>query len=74
MKRFSPSDQPPRFKGGVRHYHRAASKSSSWEEWIDGEADNPRPKKNWLKIIGIIAALLALGGIIAGLVIELGWA
>jgi hypothetical protein len=74
MKRMSPSGQPPRFKGAIRHYHRAGSQSSSWEEWIDGEANQPQPKKNWLKIVGIIAAILALGGIIAGLVIELGWA
>jgi len=72
MKRMLPPENPTRFKGTVRHYHRSASKSqSSWEQWISGEANSGRPRKSWLKILGILVALLVLGGVIAGLVIKM---
>lgn len=71
MKRLSPSAHSPRFRGGVRHYHRAGTRRSSWDQWIDGEARRRRPGRNWLKILAIVAALVALGGIVAGLIVEL---
>jgi hypothetical protein len=71
MKRMSPSESS-RFKGGIRHCHRAGSRQASWEEWIDGQSHSTRLKKHWLKIIIVAAAILALGGIIVGLVVELG--
>ncbi|MCX6877552.1 MAG: hypothetical protein NTW21_27645 [Verrucomicrobia bacterium] len=71
MKRLPPSDESRRFKGGMRSFHRAGPPPSSWEDWVNGEELKQQPGKNWWKIIGIMAALLALGGIIAGLIIEL---
>ncbi len=61
-----------RFSGSLRHYHRAGSQNQrTWDEWVDG-----KPKSGattpWLKVILIAVAVLALGGIIAGLIIELG--
>jgi hypothetical protein len=73
MKPSFSKDGPNRFKGPMRHYHRAgAPPERSWEEWIDGKSGHSpgRPRRAW-RIIGIILALLALGGIIAGLFIEL---
>jgi hypothetical protein len=61
----------PRFKGGIRHYHRAGSRLSSWEQWVDGEARHSRPGKNRLKLLVILCALLACGAIIAGLILGL---
>lgn len=72
MKDSSSSD-PPRFTGGIRHYHRAAPpQNASWDEWIDGRPKSGRRAWNWPKIIGIIASLLVLGAIIAGLIIDFG--
>jgi len=71
MKHMSPSDQPSPETGGLRHYHRAGVRRSSWEQWIDGDRNRSGRRWNWLKILGICLALLVLGGIIAGLVIEL---
>lgn len=73
MKPSTPHDGKPRFKGPMRHYHRAgAPPERGWSEWIDGRhGPSPgRSRRAW-KIIGILLALLALGGIIAGLIIEL---
>jgi len=72
MKRLSPSTQAPRFKGGLRHFHRPVARRSSWDQWIDGVPRSSRPYKTWLKILGISVAVLVLGGIIAGLVLALG--
>jgi hypothetical protein len=72
MKRLTPSGDAVRFKGGVRCCHRASSRIESWDEWVNGETRPDRPRKNWLKIILITLAILALGGVFATLVIELG--
>ena len=73
MKRLSRSAEAPRFKGALRHYHRAASRRSSWDQWVNADARRSglRIHMNWLKILGILVALMALGGVIAGLIIEL---
>jgi len=72
MKRLSSSTQAPRYKGGLRHFHRPVARRSSWDQWIDGEVRTARPYKTWLKILGVIAVVVALGGIIAGLIVALG--
>jgi len=72
MKRLSPSSHAPRYKGGIRHFHRPKARRSSWEQWIDGEARDARPGRRWVKILGIGTALVVLGGIIAGLILALG--
>lgn len=72
MKRLSSPTQAPRYKGGLRHFHRPVARRSSWEQWIDGEVRMARPYKTWLKILVIVAAVVALGGIIAGLILTLG--
>ena len=74
MKRNFSSEQPDRFSGSLRHYHRSGSRQQrSWDDWIDGDLEKSRrSKENWPKFIGIIIGVLWLGGIIAGLVVELG--
>ncbi len=72
IKRPPPRNDQARFNGALRHYHRSGSQArQAWEEWVDAKAATSRKSVNWLKIITITAALLALGGIIAGLIIEL---
>lgn len=58
----------------MRHYHRAGSPDNrTWDEWIDGSSAGSRaPRRQGLKIAGIIVAVLTLVAIIVGLIIELG--
>jgi hypothetical protein len=59
-----------RFSGSLRHYHRAGSQNQrTWDEWIDGKVK--APSKPWLKIVLITLSVLALAGIIIGLIVEL---
>lgn len=61
-----------KFNGSLRHYHRAGAPAQrSWDDWVEGSAIERKSRLNWLKISGITIGLLALGGIITGLVIEL---
>jgi hypothetical protein len=72
MKRELQSDRADRFSGNVRHYHRvAAQEQQTWDRWVEGDSAKKRRAKKWLKVFGIALSLLALGGIIAGLYIEL---
>ena len=73
MKRVFPRDDDrTRFRGPLRHYHRAETSSQrSWDAWVDGDRAKPGRSLKVLKAIGIALALLALAGIIAGLIIEL---
>ncbi len=72
MKRNFPVDEESRFSGQLRHYHRSGAKQRrTWDEWVDGDNPKSGSLRKWLKISGIIAALLVLGAIIAGLVIAL---
>jgi hypothetical protein len=73
MKRNFPSEQPDRFSGSLRHYHRSGSQTQrSWDDWVDGDLAKKRRSRNWPKVIGITLGGLALAGIIAGLLVELG--
>ncbi len=72
MKHRSPRDEEERFHGHLRHYHRAGSAPRrTWDEWVDGKNPQPGSRWKWLKIGGIVLAILSLGGIIAGLIIAL---
>lgn len=72
MKHPPKRDESDRFKGALRHYHRAGGQTQrTWDEWIDGKPGGSRPALPWLKIILSILGLLALAGIAAGLFIEL---
>jgi hypothetical protein len=72
MRRSHPKDEQNRFSGGVRHYHRTgAPVQRSWDEWVDGGGKKRGGWLRFFKILGIILAILALGGIIVGLIIEL---
>jgi hypothetical protein len=72
MKRTHSTAEDSKFSGNLRHYHRTGSQTQrSWDDWVDGGAVKPRGSKNRLKIIGIIAGVLALFAIIAGLIIEM---
>jgi len=70
MKRPQIRGDHTRFKGQLRHYHRSGS---PLQEKLGGEGTEPsRSPVKWLKIALIVLSLLALGGIIAGLIVELG--
>ena len=72
MKHPTHRDQEAKFSGTLRHYHRAGSQQHrTWDEWVDGKGAKSVNSMRWLKILGIIAAVVALGAIIVGLVIEL---
>ena len=72
MKRTRPPVEQTRFSGNLRHYHRSGSQTQrTWDDWVDGTPRKKRGAKNWLKWTGITIGVLALIGIIAGLVIEL---
>ncbi len=72
MKPSHPPEEHAKFSGNLRHYHRSGAKTQrSWDDWVEGTSAKTK-SRNWLKITGIIVGLLALTGIIAGLVIELG--
>ncbi len=72
MKRLYPKENPNRFSGKVRHYHRSSqSEDDSWNEWVYGPGAKKRHPLKWLKFLGIAIAILALAGIVAGLIIEL---
>jgi hypothetical protein len=65
-------DGPRRFQANVRHYHRSSNVPVSRPVEIDRDG-RPVPRKLplWLRIVGITAGTLVLGGIISGLIIEL---
>lgn len=73
MKRMQPRDDQDRFKGSLRHYHRASPPPHrTWDEWINGKPGRKvRENRHWLNILLIVIALLVLGGIVIGLIIEL---
>lgn len=72
MKRTFPPDQHIPFRGTIRHYHRGGVRPQrSWDDWVDGVSGNTPGAKNWPKILLILIGILALGGIITGLGIEL---
>ncbi len=73
MKRGPSPELQDRFSGSLRHYHRTvAAPQRSWDDWVEGSKAKRKNGRNWLKVSGVAFGLLALGGIIAGLVIELG--
>ena len=72
MNRTLPPDENAKFSGNLRHYHRTgAQEQKSWDDWVDGSRVKNRKPRNWLKVIGITVAALALSGIITGLIVEL---
>ncbi|KAB2642033.1 MAG: hypothetical protein DVB26_03930 [Verrucomicrobia bacterium] len=72
MKRSSYPDQSARFSAGKRYFHNPKGRRSSWDQWVDGGPKPSRPTTKWLKILGFISVLAALGGVIAGLALVLG--
>ena len=72
MRRPNPVNEKSRFSGQIRHYHRAGTGvRRSWEEWVDGEGAKPAKWGKFLSVAGVALLLLAVGTIIAGLVITL---
>ena len=73
MSQHLPQRDPhSRFRARLRHYHRSGvPKTQSWEEWIYGKNSKSWNLRKLLKITGLMLALLALAGIIVGLIIEL---
>jgi hypothetical protein len=73
MKKNLPSEGNDRFSGNLQHYHRTRTQAKrSWDDWVDGDAAKSRRSWNWAKILWITLGVVSLGGIIVGLVIELG--
>ncbi len=73
MKNPQPTPTQDRFNGNLRHYHRSGSKTQrTWDDWVDGPSHKLKSTRNWLKTSAIVVSVLALGGIVAGLVIEMG--
>lgn len=73
MRRLNIRGEHDRFKGQLRHYHRTGPPvQQPWGEWIEGQKKPFQPPIKWLKIVLVILSFLALGGIIAGLIVELG--
>ncbi|MES2924120.1 MAG: hypothetical protein V4819_21390 [Verrucomicrobiota bacterium] len=71
MKRTHPPEEHARFSGNLRHYHRTGSQTQrTWDDWVDGSAKR-RGSDNRLKILSIVVGVLALFGIVTGLIIEL---
>jgi hypothetical protein len=71
-KRIVPLGESRRFNGQLRpHHHKRPQELSSWEAWVGGPAAENRSSHKWLKILAILVGLLALGGIIVGLIVEL---
>ncbi len=71
MKRLTQTTHAPRYKGGIRHFHRPRARRSSWDQWIDGEARNASPSRKWFRILAVCAALVVLGGLVVGLIFAL---
>ncbi len=72
MNRLPPQNEKPRFSGALRHYHRSGCQTQrTWEEWVDGKASRSWVTKKSIAVIVITLAVLALAGIITGLIIEL---
>jgi hypothetical protein len=73
MKPRQTIDESSRFRGSVRHYHRAANpEGKNWDAWVNGKAGIGGKSRNWPKIFITVIASLALLGVIVGLFIELG--
>jgi hypothetical protein len=72
MKRPPQLTEGTRFNGQLRHYHRSGPPAQrSWDEWVDGESGKSGAWVKWFKIAAGILSLLALGAIVAGLVMAL---
>jgi hypothetical protein len=72
MKRSLPAAKEHPFKGSLRHYHRSNTHShQAWDSWVDGKSASSK-KYPWWKIGIVCMAVLGLGAIIIGLVVELG--
>lgn len=73
MKTAHPPEGSSKFTGSLRHYHRSDTRPGcSWDDWVNGTPLKTKTSKNWPKILSITVGVLALCGIITGLVIELG--
>lgn len=73
MKHPNSTDEPPRFSGQIRHYHRGSARPlKTWKEWVDGKSARNGASKNWIRISAVIVATFALAGIISALIAELG--
>ena len=65
-------DKKSAFDGGLRHYHRTSNSSAkNWNAWINGVGHEKAKSRNWAQILIIAVAVIALVGLIVGLVIEL---
>jgi hypothetical protein len=65
-------DESSRFRGSLRHYHRAVNQNNrTWEEWIDGRVVHRKPATYWLKMVVTILGSIILVAVVIGLYIEL---
>ncbi len=65
-------DKKSGFDGGLKHYHRASnSDGKNWNAWVDGVSDSKVKSRNWQQIFIVGSGVLALIGLIVGLIIKL---
>ena len=73
MKPIPPDVRESQFQSATRQSYRAGTTSKkAWDEWVNGPGGGSKSSASWVKIGGLVIAILVLGGIIAALVIELG--
>ncbi len=72
MKRSNSTGEKVPFNGTLRHYHRNGSQSQrTWDEWVDVKSAPSWISRNVRNLVCVTLALLILGGMVAGLIIEL---
>lgn len=65
-------DESSRFRGSLRHYHRAVNQNNrTWDEWVDGRVVHRKSPTYWLKLVVTILASIILVAVVIGLYIEL---
>jgi hypothetical protein len=61
------SNSTSRFKAQVRHHHRFTDGPATWDAWVNpGQPTDKRSKRTLWIVLGVLAVLLCLGGVIAG--------
>lgn len=73
MRNSHPPEQPTRFGGNLRHYHRAGTPTQkTWNDWVNGGEAKPPATRKWGKRAAVVFGALALVAIAVGLFVELG--
>jgi hypothetical protein len=72
MKRDSITEPADRFRGKLRHYHRTSGKfRRTWDDWVEGDLAEKGRSGNWPRMLGVSFSVLAVAGVVVGLIVEL---